>query len=498
METLKRNFIAVSALTFFLGLSFSGLSQSPKKYLKNGFYEQAFVEAVYKQNKKVKLKKKYTEVIYESYDMVYKSHLKVIKSPEAKWQESINRFLRLNNFLSKVTHPGVFDKLDNPLYDPIALDNIASKFNASNLKDKEIARSFENVANYEKALALYEAVAKRHLEVINITNLQDRLILDDCESQIKNAKQKIGDKYILEARELLNGASKQEAIAAIDLIYKARTYRDLDIEEKELLVLANLIIGESWIAEAEKLLNTRTKKNARTAYALINRARGVRTLSTEEEQFLELAKDLGTTRILVKAKGDKPIHTAESLSGILNKKKSSQWITYYYEENDAETIDFDMEIAAIQPKVVLGDIRKKVTQNTKTVEYWVEEKDATGNTIKVKKTKIVVGMISTISRTKTAHIDWSILLKDRSDGNSAYSEAKETNIEIMHEFVSVESGDVLALPENVQSDVDLDSQPFPTDKEMINQILGIYSKELNAFIKSQKDHLRNINNVIAE
>ena len=57
---MKRNISMLLALAFIIGVSLPSYAQSPKKYLKNGFYEQAFVEAVYKQNKKVKLKKKYT------------------------------------------------------------------------------------------------------------------------------------------------------------------------------------------------------------------------------------------------------------------------------------------------------------------------------------------------------------------------------------------------------------------------------------------------------
>lgn len=494
-QSLKKSTKAILAVAVFISLSISAFSQSPKKYLKNGFHERAFVEAVHKQNKKVKLKKKHVEVINASYAITYKKHSEVITSSETKWLQSYNATIRMTNFRAKVTHPGVYDKLENILYDKNVLDNLASKFNSSNRKDLELAQSFESVENYKKALGVYEEMATRHEQAEPISTLKDRLILIDCESKLDQTNQYIGDQCIVEAREMLEGASKKEAQAAIALIKQARSHRALDIEEEELLTLANLIIGESWIIEAQKLINTRTKKNARLAYELINRARTVRILSAEEEALLETAQELGMTRILVKINGAKPIHDAQSLSGILNKGKSSQWITYY-SENDTDALDFQMEIAENQPKVVLGDIRKEVSQNTKTVEYWVEEKDATGKPVKVKKTRLAIAMVTKLSRTKTADIDWSITLKDLSDGNAVHSETKESKVEITNEFVSLESGDILALPENIESDIELDSQPFPSDKDMLNQVKQIYLKDLNTLVKRSKDHMRNINRII--
>jgi hypothetical protein len=498
ISLFKRNFTAILTIAFFLSLSLSVFSQSPKKYLKNGFYEQAFVEAAHKQNKKVKLKAKHADVIIASYPVIYEKHIEVIKSPQTTWLQSYNRFIRMTNFRARVKHPGVYDKLKNILYDEVVLDYLATKFNNSNLKDLNAAESFESTADYEKALDKYKEISTRHEQATPITTFADRLTIIDYEARLEKTNQKIGDQYILEAEELLERMSKQGAEAAIKLIEKARSHRPLDFEEEELLTLANLIISSSWISEAKKLIGTRTKKNARLAYELINRARSTRTLTAEEEKLFETAKSLGMTRIVVKVKGGKPIHDSQSLSGSLNRKKSSQWITYYDKNNGAETIDFEMEITESQPKVVLGDVRKKVTQNTKTVEYWVDETDVDGNTTRVRKTRLAIAMASIVSRTKTAHINWSIVLKDLSNSSAVYSESKESKVEYTNEFVSLASGDILALPENIESEVDLDSQPFPPNKDMINQVKSKYLGELNAYVNSSKDHLRNVNRTIKE
>jgi len=498
IQTLKVNLKAIFAITLFMSLSLSAYSQSPKKYLKNGYYEKAFVDAAHKQNKKVKLKKKHVEVINDSYKTIYEKHSAVITSSETDWQQSFNAFIRLSAFRAKVRHPGVYDKLENVLIDKTALDHVAKKFNDSNLSDLEVAASFESVGKHNKALELYEGMAARHEQVKTVPTLKDRLILIDCESKIDMANQKIGDQYIREAREILEGASKKGAESAIKLIEKARRHRPLDIEEEELLTLANLVIGESWILEAEKLINTRTKKNARLAFELINRTRTVRVLTAEEERLLETAKSLGTTRVLLNVKGKDPINDSKSLSGILNREKSTQWINYYFEKNAGEAIDFEMEITENQAKVKLGDIRKRVTQNTKTVEYWVEEKDSLGNVTKVKKTRLAVAMVTILSRTKTADVNWSIVLKDVADGKAVHSETKLTKHELTHEFVSLNSGDILALPENIESDIELDSQPFPTDKDMLNQVEKLYLHELNSLVNNRKDHLRNVNRIIEE
>lgn len=492
---MKRNISMLLALAFIIGVSLPSYSQSPKKYLKNGFYEQAFVEAVYKQNKKVKLKKKYTEVIFPSYKEIYARHSADILNSERGWDQSFNRFIRMIKFRAKVKHPGVYDKLGDILYDKAALDALGNKFNAANLKDLEVAGSFESVGNYEKALEKFQVVAARNESVKSITTLLDRLIIIDCEPKIENANQKIGDQYIAEAHDLLQSASSEGAKAVIKKIEKARTYRPLDLEEEELLKLANLIIGESWIIQAEKLIDTRTKKNARLAFELINRARTIRTLTAEEERLLEKAEELGMTRVLVKLDSKDQMHDSKSISGILNKGKGSRWISYYNEETEA-AIDFEMNITQNKPIVVLGDKRKKVSQESKTVEYWVEETDAAGNIVKVKKTKLAVAMVATLSQTKSAHLGWSIIVKDLMDGKAVHSDSKESLVEIKHEFVSVESGDVLALPDNVESEVELDSQPFPADKEMLRQVKDQYVGQIIKLVNSQKNHLLNVNVII--
>ncbi len=67
------------------------------------------------------------------------------------------------------------------------------------------------------------------------------------------------------------------------------------------------------------------------------------------------------------------------------------------------------------------------------------------------------------------------------DGKLIHSETEESLVEHTNEYASLESGDILALPENIETGVDLDSQPFPTDKEMKNQVTQNY---INSLIKT--------------
>lgn len=482
--------------TFFLLSSLNGTAQSPKKYLKNGFYEQAYLESVKKQNKKVKIKKKFSVVIYESYEQIYKKNHAVIISSDSDWEKSFNAFIRVANFRLKMKHPGVLNKLKDIYDDKELIVLLAGKFNETNFQAINEAASHESIGKFDKAIELYQAIAKRTKQVKPISVLYDKLIIIDTEKKIVQANQKIGDQHISEARKLLESGMKKDAEQAVIQIKKASLYRPLDAEEEELLVLANLIIGDAWMSEAEKLLQTRTKRNARMAYDLINKARTVRNLSVAEEQLLNSAHQLGMTRVLVKVNGKSSLHSAQYLSGILNKKKSSSWLTYYYERNNNSPIDFELIIEEKDLTVILGDIRKEVKQNSKTVEYWEEELDANGNKVKVKKSKVVVAMVAILSRTKTANIPWSITLKDLGDGQHVYSETKETIVEITHQSASLVSGDVRALPENISTDINLDTHPFPSDKEMTKQVKDKYLKELNDLIVSKKDHLLNLNKVI--
>lgn len=495
MHSLFKYIRVALGLTFLLSLSFPVISQSPKKYLKNGFYEKAYVEAVYKQNKKVKLKSKHTDVIYKSYALIYKKHSETILSSKTGWLEGYKQLLRVNAFKLKCKHPGVYDNLKNILDDKAILKVLGKKFNEENVEDLKVAESYESVGKYKKALKLYYEIKERHKQAEQISTLEDKIIPIDTEPMLLRAKTSLGDQLIQEARDLLASSSKNDAEKAIERIKEAKIYRELDAEEEELIRLAKLIIGQSFMDEANRLLQTKTKKNARLAYEMINRARSMRTLSTDEEKLLNTAQDLGTTRILIKMKGKIPVHNSKELSGYMNKERGSQWVTYLFERNN-EKIDFEMEVGEKQPSIVLGKIRKKVEQNTKTVEYYEEETDADGNPVKVKKTKTVTAMVATLSRTKTATMEWSVSLSDLTDGSIVHSENKESKIEITHEAFALESGDVLALPENIDTDIDLDSQPFPTDEEMTDQIKQAQLKELMKLVNSHKDHMLNIDRVI--
>lgn len=483
------------ALVFLISCSLHINAQSPKKLLANGYYEQAFLDATKKQNKKVKLKAKYTDVIYKSYDIIYEKGSNVIASSDHDWKISYDNLIRVSSFRSQVKHPGVYDKLKNILYDENCLGNLIVKFNSENEKDLNKALSFENEEKYIKALEVYRQIETRQKQAAPITTFKDRLELIDTEEKIEHANQKIGDQYIEEAEKLLFDGSKANAQNAIDLINKAKSYRPLDGDEEELLTLANLIIRDSWMQEAKNLLYTKTKRNGRLAYELINKTRSIKSLTTEEELLLQNARDIGMTRIRVIVKGDNSIHTSQVLSGILNEERSTQWITYYASNTDMST-DFDLEITETKPRVILGDIRKRIEQRSKKVEYYEEETDASGNVVKVKKTKNVTAMIAILSRTKSSHIDWSASLTDKADGRMVYSESKASKIERTNEFASVESGDIQALPENIESDVSLDSQPFPTDKEMSDLVMQLYLKELQLFLRDKKDHLLNIDRII--
>jgi hypothetical protein len=62
MHSLSKNIKAILTVAFLMSFTLPAFSQSPKKLLENGYYEQAYVDAVYKQNKKVKLKSKFTDL----------------------------------------------------------------------------------------------------------------------------------------------------------------------------------------------------------------------------------------------------------------------------------------------------------------------------------------------------------------------------------------------------------------------------------------------------
>jgi hypothetical protein len=474
-----------------LFFNWGSFAQSPKKLLANGYYEQAFLDATKKQNKKVKLKKKHTSVIFKSFDLIYEKGTGIISSSSYDWKTSYEQLIRVVSFRSKVKHPGVYDKLKNILYDENVLGNVSSKFNQENKLDLDQAASFENEEKYTKALEIYQQIKLRQEQSITITTLKNRIEAIDIDDKLNHVNKKIGDQYIEQAKQHLYNGTQKDAKDAIELIKKARSHRLLDQEEEELLTLANLIIKDSWMQEAKELLKTNTKRNGRLAYELIKKARSLKGLSSEEELLSKQALAMGMTNVRLIVKGKNGIHTAKNLAGILNKERLSEWITYYDMDSELK-MDFDFELTEVKPKTVLEDIRKRIEQRTKTVEYYEEQTNSAGEIVKVKKTKNVHAFVAIFSRTKYSTLEWTVSLIDKIDGKIIYTESNVSRVEKVNEFASLESGDILALPENIETEISLDSQPFPTDKQMDDLVTRLYLKELSKFLKSKKDHLLNI------
>lgn len=470
-------------------LSISTVGQSPKKYFKNGFYEKAFVNAIDKQNRKVKLKSKLTEVIYPSYKIMYQKHIDIVMDSENTWDDSYGYFLRIAKYRAMVTHPGVIDNLQDVYKDKSVLDILANKTNELHFSEMTNAEQYLEQKRYDEAMTLYKSIAGRQKAISHITTLSKRIDFIDIESYMEETEIKMGDELIAEARELLSESSKERANQAKDLIRKAEIYRPLSIEEQELRRLADIMIGESWIEEAKRLIASNTKQNARIAYELLVRATDKRTLTNEEEQLKTKAYNLGLSRILVKTGADTKGSSAEDLAGHLNKLKPTQWLAYYTSKNTDVAYDFEMEISDQKPNVKLDPIRKQIKQNSRMVQYYEEVTDSTGNTSRVRKERLAVAMIAIFSQTKNATLDWSITLRDLRDGKLIFSEQKESRYTKTNQYVSLESGDILALPENIESDVNLDSQPFPSNKEMETIVTDQYLHELAKFVNGHRNHI---------
>lgn len=496
MYLFSRTSLNLLFVTLFSIAAFSSYSQSPKKYWENGMYEKAYVNAVYKQNKKVKLKPKLTDIIYKSYAKIYQVQGDIIRNNETNWEQSYNALLLTAAYRAKSRHQGVNANLKDMLLDTEILNRLGQKFNFDNEKDLTKAASNEINGDYSKAIDIYLIIGKRHNQALQITNFEDRIEMIDYTEKIEDCNRRIGDQYIQEAREILNSGSTKSSKDAIKLIEKARSYRPLSLEEESLLELANMMMSNTMIQDAEKLLATPTKKNARLAYELIEHVRNMRVLTSEEERLSEQAKDWGTTRILVSVDGNDPTNTSESLSGFLNKSKNSKWINYYFTKEQDLSFDFNMEVKENKPTVELGKTRREVRQESKNVEYYEDETDSLGNTTKVKKTRKAIALVAILSRTKTATLFWTITVKDLTDGKAVYSKTEETKVDYTNQFAKVESGDILALPDNIETDVDLDSQPFPSDQEMIKEVQDLYLNELNKAVKSQSFDSVNINRPI--
>ena len=58
--------------------------------------------------------------------------------------------------------------------------------------------------------------------------------------------------------------------------------------------------------------------------------------------------------------------------------------------------------------------------------------------------------------------------------------------------------DIVAAPEDTQTEVDLDNNAFPSDLDMLDQVKAQYLAELNKLLDGREFHMHNINRVIVE
>ena len=113
------------------------------------------------KSEKIIGKKKYTSVIYKSYDLIYEKGHNTIASADFGWQQSYEHLIRVISFRSKMKHPGVNTNLKNILYDDNALSNLIVKFNQENKRDLDLATSFESDEKYIRALDIYHQINVR-------------------------------------------------------------------------------------------------------------------------------------------------------------------------------------------------------------------------------------------------------------------------------------------------------------------------------------------------
>lgn len=453
--------------------------QSAKKYFKNGFYEEAFYKSVKKQNRKVKLKPKWATIIQQSYDSIYVNHSSLIQSYDLDWERSYQNYIRLSRFKEQVNHPKVYERLKSLEYDRVINEAMAEKFNVENQSDIDMASGVEVQGDFHQALNYYQQIGRRHKQVETIGTLNNRLIFYDYQAFIDEANQNIGDDLIKEAMDLMEKSTEQRANQALRLIEQARQYRPLSFEEEELIKLVQLMKGDSWMTEAKKLIATRTKPNARLAFELIRKTNQIRPLTSEEQSLLERAKTTGTTNVLVKSAQPKGIHSSEAIAGHLNQSNQSIWVNYHSNQQSGVKYDYEVELQSSNPKVALGKVDKKVSQSTRTVEYYEDEINAQGQTVKVKKTRLAIGMVAVLSQTKSAEIKWKLIVRSSTNVQPISSVQKTSRIEYVNQFASLVSGDVLSLPENIETDVKLESQPFPSNNELSAQVKSLFLNDLN-------------------
>jgi hypothetical protein len=299
-----------------------------------------------------------------------------------------------------------------------------------------------------------------------------------------------------------------------------RLYQDIRLRQRRLEPFLPLISKEGIKAnfrfvKVDQLENESRKKSAEFHYAkaqnLIRQAdRGDRLAARQaydelvaidqyfanfrdKQTLKEKARDLGTTRVLVKMKNDArvvlPRDLERDIRAMSVRDLNSFWKAYFTEQ--ARGVDYDYEVVMRINRVEVspGLVKERSYEESNRVRdgfrYVLDEngnvaKDSLGNDIKEPRIITVRAQILENYQIKEAFLSGRLEFYDKRTGDMIDSRPMATEA-IFENYASTFRGDQRALSAESKSRIGNQPQPFPSDESLLFEA----AEQLKPFIKRE-------------
>ncbi len=228
------------------------------------------------------------------------------------------------------------------------------------------------------------------------------------------------------------------------------------------------------------LIHRGEKQSKRDAYMAFSRVKDLSGNYKKVDSLLYEARQQGVSRVLVSVSNQShlnlPQEYVDGLLAVDPRRLENEWLEFFYADLD-ESIDFDYYITVNMRRIIISpdQTQTKDRQVTKKVEDGFEyvkdakgnvKKDSLGNDIKVPKFKTLVCAVVETHQHKSIVIECDLEIFSV----NPYKLIKREPLGAASKFDHVSAraiGDVNALDEETQKQVNVKPLPFPTEVEMI-------------------------------
>lgn len=254
--------------------------------------------------------------------------------------------------------------------------------------------------------------------------------------------------------------------------------------------------AEFHYANAQNLIkkgNRGDKLAARRAYEELGKIDQYFTNFRDKQTLKDKARDLGTTRVLVKMKNDArvvlPRNLERDIRSLNVRDLNSFWRTYFTEQ--AKGVDFDYEVVMRINRVEVspGLIKERTYEEGKRIQdgfrYVLDEngnvaKDSLGNDIKEPRMIRVSAQVVESYQMKEAFLSGRLEFYDKRTGDLIDSEPMATEA-IFENYASTFRGDKRALTVDTKKRIGNRPQPFPSDESLLFEA----AEQLKPFVKRE-------------